>query len=497
MELVVILALVLSIIFFLSLGFKYGKKNKTLSDIFPVYFGKNATVDSAEEFSSTSIATTVSLATIIMAYFQLAGYFGLFLLWTTITTAIGMLLLSRLSKRILDKMEVYEHRPTLHEFLGTEYRSKTIALVGALCTSIGFLLIAALELIVGSQFLAQLVPSINPIITSIVLSLTGIIYLSIGGFKTVVRSDVWQMKFIWLLIIAIFYYYIVVLFNGTITIQALYSIPKSIYDFSDRPGLWLFLFGVAVMNIPTHLSNQAMFQRINASQKRDTVVTGLKKSVQGVFWSWTLIVLIACLAFMIVPQSTPNHLLTDLLKCMSQTTFGKIIIFIVTIGMYSALLSTASTNLVVVGHTLSEDVFSTFTKKTLQERDGSKKEFNRSRFILFVSGIFSVVLVEGLNKIGFDIKDLVFAIYGGSLALFPPILFSLFYNRNLLNRMSTFAIIGIVLGFLVGWGVAFYGKFTNNSNLIFLSPTFSIALSSLCLLIGYRTMKKFSVKTEN
>lgn len=490
MELVVILALVLSIVFFLLLGFKYGKKNKTLSDIFPIYFGKNASVDTVEEFSSTSIATTVSLATIIMAYFELVGYFGLFLLWTTVTTALGMILLSKMSKRILDRMEVYDHRPTLHEFLGTEYNNKTIAFIGALCTSIGFLLIAALELIVGSQFLAQLIPSINPTITAIVLSLTGIIYLSVGGFKTVVRSDVWQMKFIWLLIIAFFSYFILTIFNENNLLSRLNNIPKTIYNFSDRTGIWMFLIGIAVMNIPTHLSNQAMFQRINASQSRETVIKGLKQSIKGVFLSWALIVIIACLAYMFVPEATPNHLLTDLLKYISQTTFGKFVVFVVTIGMYSALLSTASTNLVVVGHTLSEDVFAKYKNKTLIERDNSKNEFNNSRLILLFSGIFSVVLVEGLNNLGFDIKDLVFSIYGGALALFPPILFSLFYDRNLLKKVSKFAIAGIVLGFFIGWGIAFYGKLSGNSNLIFLSPTFSIVTSFLLIIIGFLAIKK-------
>ena len=78
MELTVILALGLSIIFFVSMGIYYGKKNKTLSDIFPILKSGNAKINTSNEFSSTTVATTVSLATIIMAYFQLAGYYGLF-----------------------------------------------------------------------------------------------------------------------------------------------------------------------------------------------------------------------------------------------------------------------------------------------------------------------------------------------------------------------------------------------------------------------------------
>jgi sodium/pantothenate symporter len=489
MEIVIIAALIVSIIFFLSLGFKYGRKNKTLSDIFPVLFGKNAKIDNTEEFSSSTIATTVSLATIIMAYFQMAGYFGLYLLWTTITSVIGMYLLSKLSKRILAKISIYNHRPTLHEFLGTEYNNKSIIFVSAVCTSLGFLLIAALELIVGSLFLAELIPSIPQTVTAIILSATGVIYLSVGGYKTVIRSDVWQMKFIWLLIAALFIYFIYDLATNNFSINSFNNIPKSIYDFSNRPGLWMFLVGITIMNIPTHLSNQAMFQRINSSENPDTVIKGLRNSTTGIFWSWTLIVLIACLAYMFVPKAPPELLLPDLLKHIGQTIFGKIILFVVVIGMYSALLSTASTNLMVIGHTFSEDLWAKFGSRTLQERDSSKKEFNRSRLILLFASLFSVFIVEILKKIGFDVKDLVFSIYGGSLALFPPILFALFSNRFRLRQLSSFATAGIILGFLVGWGIAFYGKFSNNGDLIFLSPAFSIGISSICLLIGYLVIK--------
>ncbi len=483
MELTVILALGLSIIFFVSMGIYYGKKNKTLSDIFPILKSGNAKINTSNEFSSTTVATTVSLATIIMAYFQLAGYFGLFLIWTTITTTIGMYLLARLSGRILEKIRLYDHRPTLHEFLGTEFNNKAIVYISAMCTSLGFLLIAALELIVGSLFLSELIPSIPQWITTIILSAVGVFYLAIGGFKTVVRSDVWQMKFIWLLIVALFTYFIIhFIQNGSG--EQLKNIPKSIYDFTNRPGLWMFLIGITVMNIPTHLSNQGMFQRINASDDSATVIRGLKKSTSGVFWSWTLIVLIACLAYIFVPAASPNSLLPDLLKYISQTAFGKIILFIVVVGMYSALLSTASTNLIVIGHTFSEDIMAKGHSKSVHERDGLKKEFNRSRLILASAAILSVLIVEGLKRIGFDIKDLVFAIYGGALTLFPPILFAIFNKREKTLHLSTYACVGIILGFIIGWGVAFYGKLANNGNLIFLAPAFSIGASAVCMLLG-------------
>src|SRR4051812_17641257 len=104
MKLVTITALLLSSCIYLYIGFALGKKNKTLGDIFPIIFGRNAKVNSIDEFSSSTTATSISLATVVLAYFELAGYFGLWLLWTVITTAIGVFLFSLVSKRIWLKM---------------------------------------------------------------------------------------------------------------------------------------------------------------------------------------------------------------------------------------------------------------------------------------------------------------------------------------------------------------------------------------------------------
>lgn len=208
MATIVITALLLSSVIYLIMGFALGKDNKTLGDLFPVVFGRNAKVRSIDEFSTSTVATTVSLATIVLAYFELAGYFGVWLLWTALTTAIGMIIVSFASKRIWAKMSEYKHRPSMHEFIGVEFNSKTVALVASACTSIGFLLIFATELIVGSKFLAGLVPSIPQWITVVFISAVGFVYTLWGGFRAVIKTDQLQMKFIWALIFVLGGYYI-------------------------------------------------------------------------------------------------------------------------------------------------------------------------------------------------------------------------------------------------------------------------------------------------
>ncbi len=489
MSVIVLSALILSAALYLYIGFIAGRQNKGLADLFPILFGRNARVNTVDEFATSTVATTVSLATIILAYFELAGYFGLYLLWTAVTTAIGMLLMCFTANRIWEKLSLYDHRPSLHEFLGVEFNSQAVVLVASACTSIGFLLIFATELIVGSRFLAYLVPEIPEWITVIFLSTVGFVYTAIGGFRAVIKTDQIQMKMIWGLIIILVCYYLYHILNSGIE-ASIANVPSGVLDFSPRPGLGFFLLGITIMNIPTHISNMSIWQRISGAQNPKTIIAGFRRSIWSISFSWGLLALLACMAYMVVTPESNQTLLSDLLITIGNSPMGLIVLFIVVLGLYGAMLSTASTNLLVVAHTVSEDILAKYKSAPLSERVKSKKEVWTSRLILAISALIAVFLVEGLKYLGFSIADLVFAIYGGALSLFPLIITALFSNRNRLARLSSYANAAVIFGFTFGWGAAIYGKSIGNSNLIFLSPGFSISISFVILLVGILITKR-------
>lgn len=490
MQTVILAALGLSAILYLYIGYQLGSKNRNLGDLLPIVFGRNATVNNVAEFSSSTAATTVSLATIVLAYFELAGVFGSWLLWTALTTGIGMWLVGLYAHRIWSRMSAYDHRPSLHEFLGVEFNSPTMALVASFSTSIGYLLIFATELIVGSRFLAALVPSIPEWATVIFLSAVGFLYTLAGGFRAVVKTDQIQMRFIWALIGILIAYYCYHIATHDGWAAAWSKVPNGTFDLNWQAGLGFFLLGIAVMNIPLQISNMSLWQRISGAHEVDTVVRGLRASIWTVTLSWTLLALLACGAFLIVTPTSNQTLLADLLQVIGASPIGKVALFVITLGLYGAMLSTASTNLIVVTHTVSEDIFAKFKSATLEERIDSRREFILSRVILFGSALLAIFLVEGLKIFGFSIADLAFSIYGASLALFPPVLIALYNDRSLLKQLSNAATWAVILGFLAGWGAAIYGKYIGDGNLIFLSPAFSITISFLVLGMGYLFRKR-------
>lgn len=139
MTLTVITALLLVLFVYVGIGFAVGRRTKDVADLLPLTVGREARVKDSTEFSTATVATTISLATVIMALFELSQYLGLWLMWTMVTTAAGLLVVRLFANRIWLRMSVYDHRPTLHEFLGNEFDSPVLLRVGAVCTSLGFL----------------------------------------------------------------------------------------------------------------------------------------------------------------------------------------------------------------------------------------------------------------------------------------------------------------------------------------------------------------------
>jgi len=484
MDLIIICAIGLAFVIYLYVGLSLGMKTKGLADMLPVSFSKDAKVRNSSEFSASTVATTISLATVVMAFFELAQYFGLWLLWTVVTTAAGLLVVRLFANKIWERISVYDHRPTLHEFLGKEFNSESLAYVGAICTSLGFLGAFAVELTVGSVFFHQLVPDLVPQwVVVIVLSLVAFIYTATGGFRAVIVTDRIQMISIWLLLLALPAFYLSYVGANGGWALAIKQMPEGVLSLSPRPGLWAFLVGIFLINVPTYISDMSIWQRIAGAQQHKTVLGGLWKSVILAAITWGVIALLACFVFAVIePKEGVNPLILLLQQVqMKNTLFTRTVLFLATLGLYGAMLSTASTQLIAVSHTLYEDVFSHRRKQSLMERLNIKKELTISRTILVMSAIISTIFVQILRMKGFSIADLVFAIFGAQLGLCPLVIAALTIKREKLKPLSKWAVAAISAGFIVGWGAAIYANANKGESdwLSYLPPMLSFSVSSL------------------
>ncbi len=491
MTTVVLSALALSLCLYLFIGFWYRKSIFDLGDILPLMKGKTAKVKSQAEFSASNVAASISLATVIVAFFDLSPSLGLWLLWPAITTALGFWLFSFMVKRIWDKMSSYSHRPSLHEFIGTEFSSKGVALTGAVCTSIGYLSAFAVELTVGGRFLAGLIPEIPQLLTVSVIAVVGFIYTSLGGFRTVIVTDRIQMVFVWLLLFSLSAFYIFFGTEPANTGTAIKAVHHGIQTLQWNNALIPFILGIFIMNLFTYISNMGLWQRISGAQEPETVIKGMRKTVYQSALSWSFFAIVAVGALMIVKPVKGENLLITLLNAINVMPGGRVVIFFVTLGLYGAMLSTSSTQLIAVSHTIYEDIIAIFRKKGLVERISSKRELTFTRLILIISAIAAVGLVELLRVGGFSVADLAFSIYGAALSLVPAILFSLFLPRKKLKRLSKWVTLSVIFGFTLAWSSAIYGKITEDGNFIFLAPVVGVIASGFVLVLSWAiTMKQ-------
>lgn len=492
MSSVVISALLLALIVYIMVGLVLGRRTRGIGDLLPLALSRQARVESASEFSASTVATTISLATVVMAFFELAQHLGVWLFWTVITTSAGLLVVRLFADRVWRRISVYNHRPTLHEFLGKEFNSEALPYVGAICTSLGFLGAFALELTVGSKFFAGLVPAVPAWVVVIVLSVVAFVYTAVGGFRAVIVTDRIQMISIWLLLLSLpaFYIYYAVTHGGWV--ESLNRIPPETLSFSYREGLIAFLLGIFVINVPAFISDMSIWQRIAGAQKNQTVISGLWGSVFGSAATWGLFAVLACFALMVAEPAKGVNPLVSVLGVVGNTKgFVSIcVLFLAVLGLYGAMLSTASTQLIAVSHTLYEDVFSRIRKHGLMERLNSKAELNISRLILILAAVISTILVQLLSSAGFSIADLVFAIYGAQLGLCPLVISALLLKRERLKRLSVWPVLAVSAGFIAGWGTAICGRVTGNTSLVFLAPVSSLIVSLFLLCVGFLTSKK-------
>ena len=486
MTLIVVVALVISFAVYLFVGFSLARGTKNVGDMLPLTKGRQAQVKNQNEFSASTVAATISLATVVLTFYELAPIFGPWLFWCVLTTSAGIYVVRLFARPIWEKINNYDHRPSLHEFIATEFASPRLAVIAALSTSLGFLGAFAVELTVGSRFLASLMPQVPFVVSVLLLSTVAFIYCSAGGFRAAIVTDRIQMFTIWgfLIVMVAFYVYYITVHGGFALNIA--KLPKEVTQMNTRDGLIPFLIGIFIINVPTFIADMSIWQRIGAAQQPETIFKGLWFSVISSGITWGLIVLLSLTVFIfILPKNGVNNLFNLMNKLGQAGPVEKGVVFFTVLGLFGAMLSTASTQLIVTSHAIYEDIIAPFRNKSLSKRLADQFELKLSRSILIAAAIFAILIVELLNYWGFSIADLIFSIYGSQLGLVMPVLLALFAKKELLLQLKNWAAAAIILGFLTGWASAVIGKMYQNDNLVFLAPCASLGASSLILGIGY------------
>lgn len=156
-----------------------------------------------------------------------------------------------------------------------------------------------------------------------------------------------------------------------------------------------------------------------------------------------------------------------------------VLLFAFTLGLFAALITTADSLLLVAAQMVSLDFLG------LKDRgEAVPNGLGAARIVLVVVAGTSFVLFVLFRLLGLDVVQLVFAIYGAQLALFPATAMAILArHRQQLRLSAAAAMVSIAGGFVSAWGMALYGRFTGNQTLLFNAPVAALGASLLLLVV--------------
>ncbi len=468
----VLFTVILVTSFFLYISYKETRNIKSISDFLPIKrFMK------ASEYKSTTVAAGMSLATVMIALINLSPFMGISLFITIITYATGFLALYYAIPKI---QKLNFNNDTIPVFLGKQYNSETVKRTSSVFSIIGYSSIFAMELIVGVTIFSPFFSN-YALAFAIFFFIFLLTYTLFSGFRGIVRTDIWQLRFIYFSIISLFIFLINSFFNDNLGLS-FKEIDTSLFFTWTAP--LSFCLGIAVMNIPAALSDIGTWQRVCSTKSASEAKNGLKSALLIFIFIWSSLIILGILyassgiTSKFGFESLP--LMEGILKSISvsNSIISLIILFGIISGLLSAMVSTADSLLISAAHTLYDGIILKENKDVFS--------IGNIRITITILGSISFLIFIVFHILTLNVVQLVFAIYGAQLALFPSTFATLILKSSLKKDILKIgAILSILIGFISAWICAIYGQYSGDANLQFYAPVVSLITSSIIYITVY------------
>jgi Na+/proline symporter len=471
----VLAAVLLPCVLYMWLAFRERPNVKSLADFFPL----TRHLEGAA-YSRSTVSAGVSLATVILALVNLAPFLGLGLLVTIGSYALSFLFLRWGATTILRANPAND---TLQGWLGTAYDSKGVRMTALLFSFVGYVSIFSMELLVGVTVLEPFVGK-NIMSFALIYLVFMIAYSIISGFKAIVATEQWQFRFVVAAVGVLVLMVPMLVFGGGKPVP-LGEIATGLLKSWTAP--WAFALGIICMNLPAPFADAATWQRLCATRSEEDARRGLGRAIPWFILIWGGLIVCAALisaisvhlgAFDPAKGTLMNHLMTTLAQGGS---IGLGLLFLFVLGLFSAMITTADSLLLVSSQMFIQDF-----RRIQPSKDAAKNAhgLRAARTALAAIGLLSFGVFALFQWLKFDVVQLIFAIYGAHIALFPAVFAALFLKRRLrLEKAWPAAAISTAIGFIAGWVGAIYGKNTGKTDWLYNAPAVSLIVASALFLL--------------
>lgn len=380
-----------------------------------------------------------------------SGFFysyGLVILWAILGYLLGYLIMIPIGKRLKAMSKRFKFY-TMPDYF-TKLYGKQTGLVATSLIIIWYLLAITVQFIAG----AYIITSISPIGYHLAVGIMALVivgYLLLGGFRAVVRTDIFQYLAFGVLLVLVGFFV-----SGNVQIDLSQAV-----DFSNIG--WAKMIAFFIIGISFIMTAPEVWQRIYASKSTKTTQNGL--IVSGVIVIITILALAALSLAVkqagidVAPEAVAIIGIQQLLPT-GLSALGIVIFFAV-------IMSTIDTFLFILGNNYAEDIWKNFVDK---KTDLLKKTRE---------GIIVAAVIAGVVALFFtDILAIGLSFMSIHLAFLPIIIGSFFWKLK--SRAVQWSLLSALAAVIILLVLGFIGPETS---------IVSLPVSLIVLLIGQRVFR--------
>jgi Na+/proline symporter len=311
-----------------------------------------------------------------------------------------------------------------------------------------------------------------------------ITYSVISGFRAIVATEQWQFRFVVAAVAVLVLMVLMLAFGGEEPVPV-GEIAAGLLHTWAAP--WAFVLGIICMNLPAPFADAATWQRLCATRSEDDARRGLGNAVPWFILIWGGLIVCASLisgisahtaAFDPAKGTLMSHLMTTLAQGGG---LRLTLLFLFVLGLFSAMITTADSLLLVSAQMFVQDL-----RRIQPSKDAAANALGlrTARTAIAVIGLLSFGVFALFQWLQFDVVQLIFAIYGAHIALFPAVFAALFLKRYLrLEKAWLGATLSTTLGFIAGWVSALVGKNTGKTDWLYNAPAVSLIVATVLFLV--------------
>lgn len=448
----------------------------TLGVLFFVAIGLRATASSTAEyyrfggvmgkvdFFSVVAGSSISLGGAIIAFLGLGYTFPAVALFATATWVGGFVLHYYMLKRL--DFEKIKSAKTLHQYIGIRHNSTVPVVLAAFSSTLGFAGAYGIEVVAITKLTSPIIGygHLGNIGFVLLLSFAVGLYMHRGGLRAVVSTDKYQLAVFVLGILAVVY-----LLDTKFPNVKLDYVVADVWAGGQIP--WMLCLALLTVNLPWQIIDMSQWQRSVSCKSISTVKVGLFASCVGITISW--IVLIGLGVFLSAIDHTmvdPVAMLIDVLK-NSKTVY---VLFL--FAALGAMYSTADSYIIAAAQCVHFDIIAISDGHS---RGAVENDLPLAKKIMWVLAIVPPVFMYIFNIIIPSILDLFFIVFSAQLSMLPSVIFPMFYRGG---SPAISSIVSQITG-LISAFVFFLLCLNGSSDLFYVSPVFTVIISSLAYVI--------------